>query len=147
MTPTAFHFKRRVEFSDTDAAGIVHFTSLLQYVEQAEHALFRNLGSSILVPIAEGDSTGAVISWPRVKISVDFHGSARFEQELDVFLAVERLGTKSVTYSFRISRNGQPICSGTSTSVCCQIDHRQSIQSIEIPPKLKEQLRAYLTVS
>lgn len=44
---TQFEFERRVEFCETDAAGIVHFSSLLQYVEQAEHALLRSVGFTV----------------------------------------------------------------------------------------------------
>jgi|LakMenEpi03Aug12_release.lakeMendotaPanAssembly.Ray.scaffolds.fasta_scaffold160528_2 acyl-CoA thioester hydrolase len=42
-----FSWNRRVEFAETDAAGIVHFSSFFLYMEQAEHALFRSLGLSI----------------------------------------------------------------------------------------------------
>ena len=47
--PDYFHFshQRRVEFSDTDMAGIVHFANYLRYVESAEHALWRHLGGSV----------------------------------------------------------------------------------------------------
>ncbi len=141
-----FIYKRRVEFCDTDAAGIVHFSALLQYAEQAEHALLRSFGTSVLVDIATDDGKHKRLSWPRVKIESEFHGAARFEEELDVALYVSRLGTKSVTYAFRMTRSGEPICSGLATSVCCEIDSNGSIKSVEIPSRLKEQLKAY-TVS
>ena len=45
--PNGFQFERRVEFCETDAAGIAHFSSLIVYMEQAEHALLRSLGLSV----------------------------------------------------------------------------------------------------
>ena len=43
---TAFVTSRRVEFSDTDAAGIVHFVAFFRMMEQAEHELLRSVGLS-----------------------------------------------------------------------------------------------------
>jgi acyl-CoA thioester hydrolase len=43
----AFEYKvrRRVEFSETDMAGIVHYSNFFRYMEAAEHEFFRSLGS------------------------------------------------------------------------------------------------------
>jgi len=143
MSTSVFHYKRRVEFCETDAAGIVHFSALLQYAEQAEHALLRKLGSSVLVVIHPEGESPRTLSWPRVKVATEFHGSAKFEDELDIAIYVSRLGNKSVTYAYRITRSSEPICSGSSTCVCCEIDSSGRIVSVEIPPRLKDQLRAY----
>ena len=140
-----FLYKRRVEFSDTDAAGIVHFSSLLQFAEQAEHALLRSLGTSVLVPIVVDSMVTKTLSWPRVKIECEVHGAAKFEDELDVAIYVKRLGTKSITYAFRMTRKAEPICSGTATSVCCEIDSSGRITSVEIPARLRQQLQDYVT--
>ncbi|MCA9225545.1 MAG: acyl-CoA thioesterase, partial [Planctomycetales bacterium] len=59
-----FRTQRRVEFCETDAAGIAHFSAFFTYMEQAEHALLRELGTSVVRH--EGE---AVVSWPRVSAS------------------------------------------------------------------------------
>jgi acyl-CoA thioester hydrolase len=38
--PCEFRITRRVEFSETDMAGIVHFSNFFRYMETAEHAFF-----------------------------------------------------------------------------------------------------------
>ncbi|MEQ2009187.1 MAG: acyl-CoA thioesterase, partial [Limisphaerales bacterium] len=43
-----FKALRRVEFSETDMAGIVHYSNFFKYMETAEHAFFRSLGFSII---------------------------------------------------------------------------------------------------
>jgi len=45
----AYEFKavRRVEFSDTDTAGIMHYSNYFRFMETAEHGFFRSLGLSI----------------------------------------------------------------------------------------------------
>ena len=45
---SAFLWERRVEFHETDAAGIAHFSSLLIFMEQAEHALHFRFGFFVL---------------------------------------------------------------------------------------------------
>ena len=49
MKTGAFEFKltRRVDFSDTDMAGIMHFSNFFRFMEAAEQAFFRSLGFSI----------------------------------------------------------------------------------------------------
>ena len=45
--PYEFKMIHRVEFADTDMAGIIHFASYFRYMEVTEHAFFRSLGFSI----------------------------------------------------------------------------------------------------
>ena len=52
---------RRVEFRDTDAAGIMHFSAFFTRMEEAEHELIRHIGLSVFDRDEEG-----TISWPRV---------------------------------------------------------------------------------
>ena len=42
-----FQITRRVEFSETDLAGIMHFSNFFRFMESAEHAFFRSLGFSV----------------------------------------------------------------------------------------------------
>ena len=69
-----FKLKRRVAFYETDAAGIVHFSCYLRYLEEAEHALWRAAGLSI----APRDSE---YGWPRVAVTGEYGNPLRFEDE------------------------------------------------------------------
>ena len=46
---TKFRTTRRVEFSDTDMVGIAHFTNYFRFMEEAEHALLRARGLSVVL--------------------------------------------------------------------------------------------------
>ena len=39
--PPQFTYSRRIQFSDTDMAGIVHFANFYRFMEEAEHEMFR----------------------------------------------------------------------------------------------------------
>ena len=47
--PCEFKVVRRVEFSETDMAGIVHYSNFFRYMETAEHGFFRRLGYSVVM--------------------------------------------------------------------------------------------------
>lgn len=136
--PSSFHFQRRVEFCETDAAGIAHFSAFFLYMEQAEHAFLRHVGLSVFLRDAEGEGT---ITWPRVNSQCDFTDAVRFEDLLDINVQIKRLGQKSVTYGFEFSSNGRPTATGKMTSVCCRILPNQPPQSIIIPQWIAERLR------
>ena len=99
---------RRVEFRDTDAAGIAHFSAFLFYMESVEHELLRHLGLSVVW----ADELGPV-SWPRVAVSCDYSGAARFEEVLDVTLRVARARREERHLRIRIHLRRSRDCQGT----------------------------------
>ncbi len=138
----AFHYRRRVEFRDTDAAGIMHFSTFFLRMEEAEHALLRALGSSVWTVDDEGK-----LSWPRVSARCDYRGPVRFEELLDIEVRIARLGDRSVTYDFRFLRGEQLVAEGQMTSVCCRFPPDAPPQPVLIPAALRSQLETYLRPS
>jgi 4-hydroxybenzoyl-CoA thioesterase/acyl-CoA thioester hydrolase len=133
-----FQTTRRIEFRDTDAAGIAHFSSFFVAMEQIEHEFLRSLGLSVL----SSDEAGP-ISWPRVAANCDYSGAARFEDVLDAQLTVDYLGQKSVTYRVRFAHRGRPVAEGTITAVCCRLDGGLW-QSIPIPDAFRHKLEPFV---
>lgn len=133
-----FRTTRRVEFRDTDAAGIAHFSAFFFYMESAEHELLRELGLSVLWVDAS-----VPISWPRVSASCDYSGAVRFEEILDIAVRVARLGEKSVTYEFEFTCAGRKIAKGRTVAVCCRMPPGGQPESIPIPEPIVEKLRQY----
>lgn len=137
---------RRVEFRDTDAAGIVHFSVFFPMMEEAEHAALRYLGLSVLHPL--DDETH--LTWPRVSATCDFFAPARFEDELRIDVSVTKIGTSSVTYSFAFQRDnvvdstaptpGVLIARGSVTAVCCLLSPGQPLRKQSIPADIREKL-------
>ena len=139
-----FSVTRRVEFCETDAAGIAHFSAFLCYMEQAEHALLRHLGTSVSTDIGDGWH----LSWPRVHVSCDYRGSVRFEDCLNIQVRVERLGTRSVTYGFDFTHDGSPLegqslAVGNVVAVCCKVRTGSPLESMKIPGELRAKLEQY----
>lgn len=131
-----FRTQRRVEFRDTDAAGIAHFSVFFNYMEEVEHAYLRELGLSVVMRDALGE-----LSWPRVAAHCEYQGAVRFEDVLDIVLEVERVGGKSVTYRFDFSHEGRPVAVGRLTAVCCRLDQGKLVSNA-IPDEIAAKLRA-----
>ena len=141
--PAAYRAIRRVEFRDTDAAGIMHFSTYFTYMEEVEHELLRSLGTSVVTPLDPADSTQGELSWPRVAAECQFVGSARFEDVLEIEAYVARLGTSSVTYEFRFRVDGREIAHGSLTSVCCRFRPGHPPESVPIADRLRQQLTEF----
>ena len=130
-----FETTRRVEFAQTDAAGIVHFASFLTMMESAEHEMLRSIGLSVMPP--EGNSPR--LTWPRVSTACDFHAAARFEDVLSISVAVEHVGNSSVRYRFDMSCDQQPIATGRLTAVCCDLASGH-LKKVAIPDDIRRSL-------
>lgn len=137
-----FEYQRRVEFRDTDMAGIVHFSVFFAYMEEAEHAFLKSLGLAVF-----SEHGGQEISWPRVAAQCNYRSAIRFEDELVIQLSVQRIGGKSVTYHHEIRSGENLVADGTITTVCCEIEHGKRPQSIAIPDHFVNAFKPYATQS
>jgi len=127
----AFQTRRRVEFCETDMAGIVHFSNFYRWMEQTEHEFYRSHGLTIVDHQPDGETFG----WPRVQAQCRFHSPARYDDILDVELQLQRIGVKSLTWETTFRIDDRLVATGTIKTVCCVVRPGQPLQSIEIPDK------------
>lgn len=132
-----YRARRIVQFHETDAAGIIHFTAFLTYMEEAEHALLRSRGLSVLVETPEGR-----LSWPRRAVSCEFERPVKFEDEIEVAVSIQRRGRTSLTYGFDFTHQGAPIAKGRMTSVCCRMTDGAAPIAVPIPQAFLDRLEA-----
>jgi len=132
---------RRVEFCETDMAGIVHFSNFYKWMEQAEHDFFRNLGLSIVRHLPDGSTIG----WPRVSAQCRFDSPARYEDLLVVTLTVQRIGVKSLTYDVTFRNGDRSVARGTMKTVCCIVRPGQALESLEIPDEFRSKISEHPT--
>jgi acyl-CoA thioester hydrolase len=131
-----FKTTRRVEFRDTDAAGIMHFSVFFTAMESAENEFLRSRGLGVVMPDPAGD-----IGFPRVAARCDYQSPLRFEDEYQIEVRVARIGSKSVTYEFVFTHRDRAVATGGMTSVCCRMASEGRPTSIPIPEWILEKLR------
>lgn len=131
--PHEFTITRRVEFSETDMAGIMHYSNFFRFMETAEHAFFRSLGFSIVTT-----QTDPPVGWPRVHASCDFKQPLRFEDEVEVRLLVTEKRSKSLSYQFQFRKVGEPalVAVGKLTVVCVVKGADGKMSASTIPAEL-----------
>ncbi len=120
------HVERlRVAWVDTDAGGRIHFSNAFRWAELAEVGLVRNVLS-----IEEW------ADFPRRHVHAEFLKVLRFDDEIEVRLRVDRLGTTSITYAWTISKDGEPHVLGGHTVVHVDAEGRSS----PIPDRIRAAL-------
>lgn len=125
-------YHRRVQFAETDMAGIVHFSNFYRYMEEAEHSYLRSVGLSVMMDQPDG----TVIGWPRVRTSCSYEAPARYQDEMEIHVNVSRKGVKSLTFNFEFWRRETRLARGSLKTVCCIVAHNQPLVSIAIPPEI-----------
>jgi acyl-CoA thioester hydrolase len=86
---TIYH--TRVQWADTDAAGIHHNSAIGRFAEAAEAALVREAGLVDWFPVT-----------PRVRFEVDYRAPLLPGQEVTIELWVAAVGTTSATLAFEV---------------------------------------------
>ncbi|HOY60350.1 MAG TPA: thioesterase family protein [Verrucomicrobiota bacterium] len=135
----AFEIKlqRRVEFSETDAAGIVHFSNFFRYMESAEHAFFRSLGYSIMMRRFDPP-----LGFPRVHVSCDYRSPLRFEDLVEVHLLVRMKKAKVLSYLVKFHNlTAEPpveAARGVLTVVCVTHTADGQLKARTIPHELAD---------
>lgn len=129
-----FRHRRRVEFAETDLAGIAHFSVFFRYMEEAEHALWRACGMSIAPPGKPG--------WARVAAAFDFKAPLRFEDEFDILVEIADVGRRKIRYAFTFTHGDRLIGTGSMTTVPVSKGADGQLQSHDIPDGVVDRLRA-----
>jgi YbgC/YbaW family acyl-CoA thioester hydrolase len=134
--PYEFKHLHRVEFAETDMAGIVHFANYFRMMEAAEHAFFRSMGSSI-----HTQAEGHAIGWPRVSATCDYLRPLRFEDEVEIHLLVAEVRSRSLRYRFIFRNRGEEVARGAITAVCATVTNGKLV-AVPLPESIREQVSA-----
>ena len=145
--PHEFCMQRRVEFADTDMAGILHFSNYFRYMEETEHAFFRSLGTSV-----HRDSETGFRGWVRGQAECRYEQPLRYQDLVDIRMRVSHVGTKSMRYEFRfglpgegVDDAGNPVIDAVAKGKLTVIyvakeDGDEQLRSIPIPSEIRDLL-------
>jgi len=134
--PSEYRLKRRVQFYETDMAGIVHFSWFFRYMEEAEHALWREAGLSV------ADASSGV-GWPRVEASFVYHRPLMFEDEFEVHLRIVAKDAQTIRYQGTITRGDVRIATGEIAVRCVTKKPGEPMRSANIPPEIAAVLQTW----
>jgi YbgC/YbaW family acyl-CoA thioester hydrolase len=134
--PFKFSARTRVGFSDTDAQGIVYYGRYLPYFDLARVEYLRKLG---LLGLEIGEPG---VEFVMRALTVDYHAPAVFDDELEIFIRVARIGRTSAAYEGAAYRTSDDLLmvTATQTLVLVDLDERKAC---EIPEEFRRQIRDF----
>jgi len=125
--PASILWAGPLDWADTDAAGIAHWTAVFRLIERAEAALFTALGHAEMFGRA-----------PRTAVAVRYRSPLRFNDPVEVDLAVTKVGATVLEYSFVV--RGPETVAAEGTISACVVDP-ETMRVARIPEDLRELLR------
>jgi acyl-CoA thioester hydrolase len=133
--PFRYSALARVWFSDTDAQGVVYYGRYMPYFDLSRTEYHRHLGRVQL------DN----VDFAMRAVSVDYLAPARFDDLLEIFVRVERIGTTSITYdhaAYRVDEDGGDtlMATATATLVCIALDERRAVP---VPEAFREKVMEF----
>jgi acyl-CoA thioester hydrolase len=132
--PFKYSSLTRVGFSDTDAQGVVYYGRYLPYFDQARVEYARHLGV-----LATGPGEQELVMRAS---TIEYHAPAAFDDLVEVFIRVSRIGRTSATYECAAYRVDDDLLMVTAeqTLVLVDLDERRPVR---IPDEFRERIREF----
>jgi acyl-CoA thioester hydrolase len=134
--PFKFSAQTRVGFSDTDAQGIVYYGRYLPYFDLARVEYHRNLG---LLGMEIGEEGQEFVMRA---LAVDYHAPAVFDDLIEVYVRLARIGRTSATYDLAAYRARDDLLMVTAQQTLVLVDLEER-KAMPIPNAYKDAIRAF----
>jgi acyl-CoA thioesterase FadM len=128
--PPSGTVRARVQWTDTDASGHYHFSTVLRWAEAAEAELFAQLGLVSLLGVV-----------PRAHIEVDYLVPVWMQDEVETTIVIAEIGRASLRLAFHVEHGRDTVARGSVTAV--HVDHAGG-RATPWPDELRRQLEGQL---
>jgi acyl-CoA thioester hydrolase len=130
--PFKYSALNRVWFSDTDAQGVVYYGRYLPYFDHARTEYHRHLGGEVGIESAE---------FVMRALQVEYLAPARFDELIEAFVRISRIGRTSLTYECAAYRLPDETLMVTASQTLVLVDgsHRPT----PIPESFRATIRAF----
>ena len=131
-----FNHKLRVRFAETDLQGIVFNGNYLTYYDVAWTEYFRAMGMAWKDIVETGADT--VLA----RTTIEFKSPAHFDDVLEVYTRVSKIGNTSITFDFEIYPEGDERLIGTSSSLYVCVDPK-TLRPVRVPDLLRSRISEF----
>src|SRR5919205_1303905 len=132
--PFKYSALTRVGFSDTDAQGIVYYGRYLPYFDLARVEYHRHLG---MLESAMGDEQFVMRA-----SSVEYFAPAQFDDLIEIFIRLRRIGRTSATYECAAFRAEDDVLMVTAAQTLVLVDLEER-RARQIPAWYREAIRGF----
>ena len=133
--PKEFTTTRRVQFAETDAAGVLYFGNYYRIMEEVEHAFWRSVGVSLAHQGKEGATT-----------CCEYFAPVRFEDVIELAFRLTHVGQRSLSFEVEFRHGRSLIALGRTTAVCCSLAEGD-FQPIAIPEEVRAKIAPYVSTN
>lgn len=122
--PFSFAAACRVAFSDTDAQGIVYYGRYAPYFDVARVEYFRHLG------LVHSHIDTVLGEFVMRRFEIDYHAPAVFDDLLEVFTRVSRVGNSSMVFEYAVTKpdSGELLATANQVLVYIDLDARKPLR-------------------
>jgi len=131
-----FVHRLRVRYNECDAQGHVFNANYFVYIDVTLTELWREAFGSYDAFTAEG------LDLVVAEAGARFHSAARFDDALEISLAIERLGKTSMTSAIGIARDAEALADGRIVHVFVRAERPH--EKTSIPQQVRRTLERYL---
>ncbi|MDQ7081697.1 MAG: thioesterase family protein [Aquificota bacterium] len=93
-------YRRRVQFYETDAQGVVHHSNYFRYFEEARGEYLRSLG----IPYSRLRSMGYEVVL--IEASCTFRKPLLYDEEVEIDLEITHMNRYTFTFSYKVTVGG-----------------------------------------
>jgi acyl-CoA thioester hydrolase len=125
-----------VAFSETDAQGVVYYGRYLPYFDLARVEYHRNLGNL---------GRAARLEFVMRALDVEYHAPARFDDLLEVFVRIFRIGRTSMSFdyaAYRLDSDNEDTLMVTATQTVVLID-RDDRTTLPVPDAFRSAVAGF----
>jgi YbgC/YbaW family acyl-CoA thioester hydrolase len=90
-----YTLQKRIEFSETDSAGLLHFSNFFRFMEMAEHAWLRSVNIEVMT-----DGIETRRGWPKVHAECDYHQPVYYGDLIQINLTIVKKTLRTIHYQF-----------------------------------------------
>jgi acyl-CoA thioester hydrolase len=131
-----FHHTLRVRFAETDMQAIVFNGNYLTYYDVAWTEYFRAIG------IGYKDFARIGADTVLARTTMEFKAPARFDDVLEVYTRVSKIGTTSLVFDFEIYQEGGDQMIGSASSLYVCIDPK-TLRPVRVPDELRSRISEF----
>ncbi|MCP4650819.1 MAG: YbgC/FadM family acyl-CoA thioesterase [PVC group bacterium] len=123
-----FHIEKNIYYHDTDWGGVVYYANYLKYMEEARTEFCKQYGIDMR-KLAEDGTLFAI-----VKIEVNYRAPARYQDTIQVFTRLEKVGRSSLVFIQTVKRNAKVLVDAVVTWACITPDFKPKAA----PPQIRK---------
>ena len=134
-----FKTEFRPGWGEVDQDRILHFPVIFRYFKETEAQFYRSLG------IPRGTLLRELDIWmPRVETHCNFVQPIKYDERLEVTMTIGEIAEKTITYSYQVFSTEREAISAEGYLTILIVSGK-GFKPIQVPQRLKELLRPYIT--